>query len=301
MSSPSYQPPTWSSLPPYAYYFDVIKDGVELDPINLSLKEYYIIGRSLSNDICLEHSSISRIHCVIQYGINPNSKNNNSSIYIKDYSTHGIWLNKNRILKDQYIEIYIGDVIKFGESTRLYILNGPDSLRELQLKIKRGKSNKTSRILKASASIAKEEDSNDSDLIVEGEDIEDEINVEDIVDLRGWYLEAKNNPKYSVSLLDKVDKLLIKSESLEKRLENMNRELKNITEKQAANHYEGILVERQQEVSSNLRKAEEEFDLLNEEIRDEIDSILKRGVSSQKVFNTKVVEEEDDFYDRTRN
>ena len=41
-------------------------------------------------------------------------------------SAHGTMINKQRILPQSYTKLRVGDQIKFGESTRTYILLGPE-------------------------------------------------------------------------------------------------------------------------------------------------------------------------------
>jgi len=38
---------------------------------------------------------------------------------------HGTYLNKNRVNAEEYIQVNVGDVLIFGESTRIYTINGP--------------------------------------------------------------------------------------------------------------------------------------------------------------------------------
>jgi hypothetical protein len=44
-------------------------------------------------------------------------------------SAHGTFVNKQQIPPHEYIELHVGDMIRFGASTRYYILNGPEHLR----------------------------------------------------------------------------------------------------------------------------------------------------------------------------
>ena len=43
-------------------------------------------------------------------------------------STHGTFLNKRRLKSKVYAPVHVGDVIKFGQGTRLYIVQGPTEL-----------------------------------------------------------------------------------------------------------------------------------------------------------------------------
>ena len=45
-------------------------------------------------------------------------------------SAQGSFLNKKRCEKDTYYRVYVGDMMKFGGSTRQYILNGPEDQRK---------------------------------------------------------------------------------------------------------------------------------------------------------------------------
>ena len=40
-----YQPPHWSAVPREKYSFEVIKDGVVVDQIDLSMRSHYVLGR----------------------------------------------------------------------------------------------------------------------------------------------------------------------------------------------------------------------------------------------------------------
>lgn len=46
--------------------------------------------------------------------------------YLHDLgSTHGTFLNKKRIESNQFVQVNVDSIIKFGLSTRMYILHGP--------------------------------------------------------------------------------------------------------------------------------------------------------------------------------
>lgn len=44
-------------------------------------------------------------------------------------STHGTFVNKQRIGANTFIRLQLGDCVRFGESTRLFVLAGPEDLR----------------------------------------------------------------------------------------------------------------------------------------------------------------------------
>jgi pSer/pThr/pTyr-binding forkhead associated (FHA) protein len=120
----SYSPPSWSAEPEHPYAFEVIKNGACVDNIALDEKPFLLVGRN--RDICqlvMEHPSISRHHAVIQH-------RGGGKIYIFEMgSTHGTFVNKNKVPPKEHLQLHIGDVIRFGQSSRLHILQGPEELR----------------------------------------------------------------------------------------------------------------------------------------------------------------------------
>lgn len=116
-----YKEPSWGGLSKDKFSFEVLKNGVIIDTIDLT-KSFYIIGRLPSCDITLEHPSLSRHHAVIQYCTTKTEKHN-IGWYLYDLdSTHGTWINKNKVYAKKYYGIHVGHVLKFGGSTRLFIL-----------------------------------------------------------------------------------------------------------------------------------------------------------------------------------
>lgn len=43
-------------------------------------------------------------------------------------STHGTFINKNQVKKRIFVDLHVGDVIRFGHSSRLYVFQGPNHL-----------------------------------------------------------------------------------------------------------------------------------------------------------------------------
>uniref|UniRef100_H3DN53 Solute carrier family 4 member 1 adaptor protein n=1 Tax=Tetraodon nigroviridis TaxID=99883 RepID=H3DN53_TETNG len=90
-------------------------------------------------DVSLEHPSISRYHAVIQYRSqagDSESAGEDTGFYLHDLgSTHGTVVNKNKIPPKTYIRLRVGHVLKFGGSTRLFILQGPEYDEEEESKL----------------------------------------------------------------------------------------------------------------------------------------------------------------------
>jgi hypothetical protein len=60
--------PFWSSKPKDKYSLDVWREGVIVDNIDISQKEYYIVGRNKNIcDIYSNNMTNSRVHCIIQH------------------------------------------------------------------------------------------------------------------------------------------------------------------------------------------------------------------------------------------
>jgi len=156
--APAYSGP----LPDKTYSFEVLKHGVIVEMINnLEEKPYHVFGRlPVPNvEINSAHPTSSRFHCVLQYrpaGIDEdsNEKEIEEGWYIYDLgkfmatgslllncltnnlifidSTHGTFLNKNRIKPRMFVRMHVGHQLKLGNSTRCYILQGPPEDEEEQ-------------------------------------------------------------------------------------------------------------------------------------------------------------------------
>jgi pSer/pThr/pTyr-binding forkhead associated (FHA) protein len=112
----NYKSPSTASIPnSQTIQLEIIKEGVPLATLKPEFSSTFIVlGRLPSCDIELQHPSVSRNHCIIQFMDN--------QFYLYDLgSVHGTFVNKKRIDPKQYIELYNGDMIRFAESSRLYI------------------------------------------------------------------------------------------------------------------------------------------------------------------------------------
>lgn len=118
----AYEKPFWSSLPKSdGFALEVIKNGVAIEEIPLVGREYFRIGRQPDVvDIPMEHGSISRLHAILNF-------HEDGSLHIFDNrSANGTFVNKQRLRPQSYHKLNVGDIIKFGESTRLNVLKGPE-------------------------------------------------------------------------------------------------------------------------------------------------------------------------------
>jgi len=122
-----YKKPEWSSLPKNDYSMEVIKNGVIIEKISIpKTEEFIVLGRLPLCDIQMDHPSISRYHAIIQFS-------DKGMPYLYDLgSAHGTYLNKNVLPPNQYVPLHVGDMIKFGQSTRIYIFQGPNEEEVIQ-------------------------------------------------------------------------------------------------------------------------------------------------------------------------
>ena len=91
--------------------------------IEMTGRPWFSFGRSASCEVVIEHPSSSRVHAVVQF------RQTDSKPFVFDCgSTHGTFLNKKQLKAQEYTPLAVGDQLKFGQSTRMYILAGPAEL-----------------------------------------------------------------------------------------------------------------------------------------------------------------------------
>ncbi|XP_052845606.1 kanadaptin [Drosophila gunungcola] len=143
-----YKVPKWSAPPAgdQNYSFEVLKSGQIIDTVRqLQQQAVWTFGRLPENDVPAAHPTISRFHVVLQYKPKEPPKpdfeegeaaedqeeelarnEQPEGWYIYDMgSTHGTFLNKQRVPPKVYIRMRVGHMLKLGGSTRVYILQGP--------------------------------------------------------------------------------------------------------------------------------------------------------------------------------
>ncbi|XP_076043242.1 kanadaptin [Oratosquilla oratoria] len=130
-SSIPYKEPPWSGVPKENYSFEVLKGGVIVDTIQVN-KPFIVLGRLAQCDVQMEHPSISRFHCIIQYR-EKEEEGYPVGLYAYDLdSTHGSFHNKQQMKPQVYYRLNVGHILKFGGSTRMFILQGPEEDQELE-------------------------------------------------------------------------------------------------------------------------------------------------------------------------
>ena len=141
----NFVPPEWSTLPHEVFGFEVIKGGCSLPRVDLNATAYaqsaasasfVLIGRDA--DVCglvLSHPSVSRVHAVLCF--------RSDVLLLRDLgSTHGTQRNKASVASanggaGEWVELAVGDILRFGASSRLYVLEGPDEFRPEEVESER--------------------------------------------------------------------------------------------------------------------------------------------------------------------
>lgn len=122
-----FQEPPEARTPNTLWRFYVFKEGIPdpIDTLHVSRQSAFLIGRNADiADILVQHPSCSSQHAVLQYRALPREDGRlHCQPYILDLeSTNGTFLNGIRIDAARYYQLKKGDVLKFGSSTREYVL-----------------------------------------------------------------------------------------------------------------------------------------------------------------------------------
>ncbi|XP_001380534.3 kanadaptin [Monodelphis domestica] len=134
--APPYQEPPWGGPPDVPYSLETLKGGTILGSRSLEGRSRCVFGRLPSCDVILEHPSVSRFHAVLQHRVRGQEVEDDPrgpGFYLYDLgSTHGTFLNKARVPPRTYCRVHVGHVLRFGGSTRLFILQGPEDDKEAE-------------------------------------------------------------------------------------------------------------------------------------------------------------------------
>lgn len=129
-----YHEPTEARKPPSrdTWRMYVFKDEEIIDTLNLYEQSCWLFGRELAViDMPLEHPSCSKQHAVLQFRYVERRNDFGDKIgrvrpYIIDLeSTHGTFVNGERVPDAKYFELRDKDIVKFGKSRREYVIQLP--------------------------------------------------------------------------------------------------------------------------------------------------------------------------------
>ncbi|KAI8324713.1 SMAD/FHA domain-containing protein, partial [Martensiomyces pterosporus] len=114
----SYTPPSNAHAPQRQYTLEAVKDGSVVESRNVATtKSFFTFGRLPVCDYPMDHASISRYHAVLQF-----TDGGNALSIIDLGSSHGTFVNKRQILARTPCQVDIGDQIRFGMSSRIWII-----------------------------------------------------------------------------------------------------------------------------------------------------------------------------------
>jgi hypothetical protein len=133
-----YTPPPWGGRPAPnepVVTLDVIRNGVELGQLDLHTDnaDHYTFGRMPGAvTFVLDNPTVSRAHAVAQF------RRADGALLLQDLgSTHGTFVNKGRVpAKPEWVELKVGDMVQFGQSTRLYVVNGPEEYAPPEVRVR---------------------------------------------------------------------------------------------------------------------------------------------------------------------
>ncbi|XP_072016062.1 nuclear inhibitor of protein phosphatase 1-like [Amphiura filiformis] len=113
-----YDVPTWAGVAPSGLHLDVLKEGKMIEKMMIDEKKCYFFGRnSIVCDFILDHASCSRVHAVLMW-----HKHLNRSFVVDLGSTHGTFLGSIRLEHNKPQQVLLDSTIRFGASSRSYIL-----------------------------------------------------------------------------------------------------------------------------------------------------------------------------------
>ncbi|XP_043702106.1 kanadaptin [Telopea speciosissima] len=293
-----YTIPLWSEAPCHPFSLEVLKEGHIIDQFDVSKKGAYMFGRVDLCDFVLDHPTISRFHAVLQF-------KKDGDAYLYDLgSTHGTFVNKKQVKKMVYTELHVGDVIRFGQSSRLYIFQGPLELMppEADLKnirnakIKEEMEDREASLLRArvEASLADGISWGMADDAIE----EIEEDVEEVT----WQT-------FKGQLTEKQEKTRNKIIKRAEKIANMKKEIdairvKDIAQGGLTQGQQTQIARNEQRIAQIMEELENLEETLNESIQESIGARAGKTVHGKMKGDVEDEEEipsdEDEFYDRTK-
>lgn len=124
-----YHEPPEAALSKFKWRLYVYKGKEEIDMFQISQQSAYLFGRDrLVADVPIDHSSCSKQHAVIQYReTRKKDEYGDVKVSIKPYlidleSTNKSYVNGKEIPESRYYELRSGDTLRFGDSSREYVI-----------------------------------------------------------------------------------------------------------------------------------------------------------------------------------
>lgn len=318
-----YEPPPWGAQGRnvFGIYLEVIKSGVVLEtlPLPITADSSCVVAGRMDTvcDLVLAHPSISRVHAALQF-------DKQGALFLCDLrSTHGCCVNKKRVKAEEFERLHIGDVLCFGESTRLYAVCGPAELLPAEyeslnlakfrekLEKKRGMVEKKKQEEDRGASWGFGEDAEE-----ESDEEEEEDKGNDKEQLPDYLRDLKEEEEAYKSSVSKADvsekdqRLYQQLQTRIRKMENLKLERSRILAKQ--HQLDGLSEGQQRTLDRNEQRIEalmKEIEELETRIHAKNDQRSKTGTGSGAAVRKKrnvndelydYSSDEDDFYDRTK-
>ncbi|GAA5807532.1 hypothetical protein MFLAVUS_000895 [Mucor flavus] len=128
-----YNEPSEAAVPKTKWRLYVFKGNEQIDLLHIHRQSSYLIGRDrVVVDIPVDHPSCSKQHAVIQYRLmTEDTDTAKPRKVVKPFiidldATNGTFLNGEQIPSTRFVELKAKDVLKFGSSTREYVLLHPE-------------------------------------------------------------------------------------------------------------------------------------------------------------------------------
>ena len=132
-----YNEPAEARMPKKRWRLYPFKGDESLPTLYIHRQSAYLVGRDRAvTDFPVHHPSCSKQHAVLQYRlVDAEAPNGRKCRLIKLYiidlnSTNGTYVNNKRIEPQRYIELKATDMLRFGFSSREYILLNEDTNEE---------------------------------------------------------------------------------------------------------------------------------------------------------------------------
>ncbi|RUS21551.1 hypothetical protein BC937DRAFT_92287 [Endogone sp. FLAS-F59071] len=133
-----YSEPAEARKPSKRWRLYVFKGDQQTDLLHIHRQSAFLFGRDrVVADIPVDHPSCSKQHAVLQYRQVPETDKVTGQVrrVIKPFiidleATNGTLLNDQRIPASRYVELRPKDVLKFGHSTREYVLLHDDAAKD---------------------------------------------------------------------------------------------------------------------------------------------------------------------------